>query len=106
MTDQALAEAMIDQPGVADGAGKAMPACPAQCQRRVATAVQEQQRLPAPLHRDPNLLGEPRRDEAAAARRFAPQIDRLDLRHVLAAKSRRQHHALVAALAGIDLGFD
>jgi hypothetical protein len=82
-----------------------MPAGPAQCQRRVAAAVEEQQRLLAPLDRNLNLLRQPRRDEAAAARRFAPQIDCLDLRHVLAAEPRRQHHALVAALACIDLGF-
>src|SRR6266576_6827763 len=105
MTDQALAEAVIDQPGVADGASKAMPAGPAQCQRRIAATVEKQKRLLAPLHCDLNLLGEPRRYEPAAGRRFAPQIDRLDLRHVLAAEPRRQHHALIAALAGIDLGF-
>ena len=53
-----------------------------------------------------NLLGQRRRDEAAARRGCAPQIDRLDMRHVLAAEPRRQHHALVAALARIDFGFD
>src|ERR1700719_5009593 len=83
VTDQALAKAVIDQPGVADSAGKAMPAGPAQGQRRVAAAIEEQQRLLAPLDRDPDLFGEPRRDEMAARRSFAPQIDRLDMRHVL-----------------------
>ena len=106
VADQPLAKPVIHQPGVADGAGKAMPAGAAQRQRRVAAAIEEQQRLLAPLDRDLNLLGEPRRDEAAAHRRFAPQIDRLDMRHMLAAEPRRQHHALIAALARIDLGLD
>src|ERR1700747_2834835 len=49
MADQALAKAVIHQPGVADGAGKAMAAGAAQRQRRVAAAVEEQQRLFPPL---------------------------------------------------------
>ena len=36
----------------------------------------------------------------------AAQVDRLDMRHVLTAEARRQRHALVAALARIDLGLD
>ena len=52
------------------------------------------------------MLGEPRRDEAAAHRRFTPQIDRLDMGHVLTAEPCRQHHALITALARIDFGFD
>ena len=106
VADQPLAKAVIHQPGVADGAGEAMPAGAAQRQRRIAAAVEEQQRLLAPLDRDPDLLGQPRRDEAAARRRLAAQIDRLDMRHVLAAEARRQHDALIAALARIDLGLD
>jgi hypothetical protein len=37
---------------------------------------------------------------------FAAQIDRLDMRHVLAAEARRQRDALIAALARVDLGLD
>src|SRR6202035_4073711 len=85
VADQALAKPVIDQPGVADGAGKAMPAGAAQGQRRVAAAVEEQQRLLAPLDREADLLGQSRRDEMATRRSLAPQIDRLDMRHVLAA---------------------
>src|SRR5207245_6824369 len=106
VADQALAKAVIDQPGVADGAGKTMPAGAAQRQRRIAAAVEEQQRLLAPLHGDLDLLGKPRRDEAAARRWFSPQIDRLDMRHVLAAEARGQRDALVAALARVDLALD
>src|ERR1700723_454006 len=106
VTDQALAKAVIDQPGVADSAGKAMPAGPAQGQRRVAGGFEEQQRLSPPLHRYSDLLGERRREEAPARRRCAAHVDRLDMRHVLAAEPRRQNHALITALARIDFGFD
>src|SRR5882762_706003 len=99
MADQTLAKPVIDQPGIADRAGKAMPAGPAQCQRRVAAAVEEQQRLFAPLDRDLDMFGQRRRDEAATRRRGTAQIDRLDMRHMLAAEPRWQHHALIAALA-------
>jgi hypothetical protein len=87
VADQPLAKAVIDQPGIADGAGETMAASAAQRQRRIAAAVEEQERLLAPLDRDIDLSGEPRRNEAAACGRLAPQIDRLDLRHVLAAEA-------------------
>src|SRR3954468_10593746 len=92
VTDEALAEAMIDQPGVANGAGEAMATGAAQRQRRVAAPIEEQQRLFAPLDGDTNLPGEMRRDEAAALWRGAAQVDRLDMRHMLAAEARRQRH--------------
>ena len=66
-----------------------MAAGAAQGQRRVAAAVEKQQRLLAPLHRDLNLLGEARRNKTPPHRAFAAQIDRLDMRHVLAAETRR-----------------
>ena len=52
MADQPLAKAVIDQPGVADRAGEAMAAGAAQGQRRIAAAIEEQQRLLAPLDRE------------------------------------------------------
>ena len=58
VTDQPLAKAVIDQPGVADGAGEAMPAGAAQRQRRIAAAIEEQQRLLALLDRELDLLGQ------------------------------------------------
>ena len=42
VTDQPLAKAMIDQPGIADGAGEAVAAGAAQRQRRIAAAIEEQ----------------------------------------------------------------
>ena len=64
-----------------------MAAGATQGQRRVAAAIEEQQRLFAPLDGDANLLGEQGRDEAAALRRGAAQVDRFDVRHVLAAET-------------------
>jgi len=60
VTDQPLAEAMIDQPGVADRAGKTMPAGTAQGQRRIAAAIEEQQRLFALLDRLSDIVGKAR----------------------------------------------
>ena len=83
VADQPPPEAMIDQPGVAVLAGQPMAAGVAQRQRRKAAAVEEQQRLLAALQRDLHRLRQPRRDEAAARRAFAAQVDRLDRRQVL-----------------------
>src|SRR5581483_3075725 len=88
MAHQPVTEAVIDQPRVADGAGEAMAAGPAQRQRRIAAPIKEQQRLFLPLDRKPDLFGEAGGDEVAAWRRLPPQIDRLDTRHVLAAEPR------------------
>src|SRR6185295_15112271 len=99
VTDQALAKSVIDQPGVANGAGKTVAAGATQRQWSVAATVEEQQRLLALLDRKPDLLGQRRRDEAAAWRRRAAHIDRLDMRHMLAAETRRQRDALITALA-------
>src|SRR5260370_39379953 len=96
MANETLTESVIDQPGIADGAGKAMPAGPAQRQRRVAATVEEQQRLLAPLDRRLDLRSEPWRDKAAARGRLAAQIDRLDMGHLRTPEPRRQHHELIA----------
>src|SRR4029453_11278927 len=106
VADQALAKAVIDQPGIADGAGEAMAAAAAQRQRRVAAAIEEQERLLALLDRLSDFAGKPRRDIAPARRRFAAQVDGLDMRHVLAAEARGQRDALIALLARVDLGLD
>ena len=87
MTHQPLAKAVIDQPGVADVAGEAVAAGAAQRERRIAAAIEEQQRLLAALDRMQHGFGETRRDEAAALRALDTQVDRLDMRHVLAAET-------------------
>ena len=55
MAHQPLAKPVIDQPRIADGAGEAMSAGAAQGQRRVAAAVEEQQRLLVAFERDLDL---------------------------------------------------
>ncbi len=106
MADQPPLEAVIDQPGVAVLARQAMAAGVAQRQRRKAAAVEEQQRLLAALQRDLHRLGKPRRDEAAARRAFAAQVDRLDRRQMLAAEPLRQMQMRVAAAPRVHLGLD
>src|SRR5690349_19069600 len=106
VADQPLAKSVIDQPGIADRAGETVSAGTAQGQWRVTAAVEEQQRLLALFDRLADVIGKPRRDETAARRRLAAQIDRLDMRHVLAAEARRQRDALVAPFARVDFGFD
>ena len=90
VADELPAEAVIDQPGVAVRAGEAEAAGAAERQRRIAAAVEEQQRLLAALDRGLHRFGEARRDEAAARRALAPQVDRLDRRQMLAAEALRQ----------------
>ena len=90
MADQPPAEAVIDQPGVAVRTGEPMPAGAAERERRKAAAVEEQQRLLAALDRGLHRLGEPRRDEAPARRALALEVDRLDVRQMLAAEPLRQ----------------
>ena len=99
-----LAEAVIDQPGVAIGAGEAEAAGAAQRQRRIAAAIEKKQRLLAALQRDFYRARERRRDEAAGRRPLAAQIDRLDRRQTLAAEALGQREPLIAAAPGIDFG--
>ena len=106
MADQPPLEPVIDQPGIAIRAGEAIAAGAAQRQRRIAAAVEKQQRLLAALERGLHRFREPRRDEAPARRAFALQIDRLDMRQMLAAEPLRQMQPPVAAAPRIDFGFD
>ena len=106
VADQPPPEAVIDQPGVAIGTRHAVAAGVAQRQRRKAAAVEEQQRLLAALDRELHLLGEPRRDEAAARRAFAAKIDGFDRRQMLAAEPLGQLQMRVAAAPGIHHGLD
>ena len=106
MADELAPEAVIDQPGVAVRTGEAKAARAAERQRRVAAAVEEEQRLLAALDRGLHRFGKPRRDEAAARRTFAREVDRLDRRQVLAAEALRQMQAPVAAAPRVDFGLD
>ena len=106
VADEPPPEAVVDQPGVAVRAGEAEAALPAERQRRVAAAVEEQQRLLAALERGLDRLGQPRRDEASARRTLGAQIDRLDGGQMLAAEALRQVQAGVAAAPRVDFGLD
>ena len=97
---------MIDQPGVAIRTLQAEAAGAAERERRIAAAIEEQQRLLVAFERDLHRLRQPRRDEAAARRAFAPHVDRLDHRQMRAAETLRQVDALVAPAPRIDLRFD
>ena len=98
-------EAVIDQPGVAIRALQAEAAGAAERERRVAAAIEEQQRLLAAFERVLHSFRQPRRDEAAARRAFAPHVDGLDHRQVRAAETLRQMDALVAPAPRVDLRF-
>ena len=106
VADQPPLEAVIDQPGVAIRALQAEAAGAAQRERRVAAAIEEQQRLLFAFERVLHRLGQPRRDEAAARRAFAPHVDRLDRRQMRAAETLGQMDALVAAAPRVDFRFD
>ncbi len=104
VADELPAKAVIDQPGVAVRAGEAKAAGAAQSQRRVAAAIEKEQRLLAALDRGLHRAGERRRNEAARRRALAAQIDRLDRRHALAAEALGQRQPPVAAAPRIDFG--
>src|SRR5262245_29926997 len=106
VADQPALEAVIDEPCITVWAGEAEAALPAERERRVAAAVEEQKRLLAALDGGLHGLREPRRDETAARRAFAAQVDGLDRRQVLTAKTFRKRQAAVAAAARVDLSFN
>src|SRR5690242_15993373 len=97
MADELTLEAVIDQPRIAVRAVEAKAASAAQRERRVTAAIEEQQRLLAPLQRGLHDAGKARRDEAAARRAFALQVDGFNRRLVLPAKPLRQRETSVAA---------
>ena len=99
---QSFLEPMIDQPGVAMRALQAEAAGAAQRERRIAAAVEEQQRLLAAFERALHRFGQTRRNEPPARRTLAPQVDRLDRRHKLAAETLGQRNALIAAAPRVD----
>ena len=87
---QPPAQPVRDQPGRAVRAGEPVAAGAAQGERRVAAAVQEQQRLGASREIAGQRLAQRRRQEAAARRPLAAQVDQPDLGHRRTAMARRQ----------------
>ena len=97
MADELALEAVVDQPRVAVRAVEAEAAGAAERERRVAAAIEKQQRLLTALQRGLHDAGKPRRDEAPARRAFALQVDRLDRGLVLPAEALREREPPVAA---------
>src|SRR5947199_7494839 len=102
MADEPRQEAVLDEPGRAVRALKAMTASAAQSQRRVAAAVQEQERL---LTRRQSLVerrDERRRQEPTALDAMTAHIDELNCRQLRFGVAARQMHAFVPAARDID----
>src|SRR5215213_6593944 len=106
MADEQLAEAMLDQPGVAVLALQAQPTGAAERKWRVAAPVEKEERLFAPFQRDLHRFGEPWRNEAAARRPFAAEINGFHRGRLLPPEPLRQRKPLIAAAAGVHFGLD
>ena len=104
MADEPPPEAVIDEPGVAIRAGKAIAAGAAERERRIAAPIEKQQRLLLAFERELDLLGEAGCDKPAARRTLAGEIDRLDHRQGLAAEPFGQCEPAIAPAARIHLG--
>ena len=102
VANKLAAEAVIDQPSVAMRAGEAKAAGAAQRQRRIAAAIEEEQRLFAAFERGLDRTGERRGNEAAGRRPLAAQIDRLDRRHARTPEALGQRQPPVAPPPRID----
>ncbi len=99
---QASAETVLDQPGIAIRAFQTVAAGPAQGQRGIAAAVQEQQHLFAGLERLLHRPDQARRQPALALGRVAAQVDGADLgQHGLAEPVVQGHPAVAPRL---DIG--
>src|ERR1043165_4236806 len=97
MADELALEAMIDKPRVALRALQPETAGAAERQRRIAAAIEKQQRLFAALQGGLDDAGKTRRDEAAARRAFALQVDCLDRGFGLSAETLGQRQPAIAA---------
>src|SRR5262249_62067860 len=93
VAEEATLEPVIDQPGVAIRTGEPKSALPAERERGIAAAIEEEERLFAAFDRARHRLSEPRGDEAAARRAFGAQIDRLNGGEIWAAATPRGVHA-------------
>jgi len=71
---------MLDQPGFGIGRGHPLAARLAQDQRRIASAVEEQQALLAALQPRLHLFDQPRGEPAAAFGRLCTQVNDLNMR--------------------------
>jgi hypothetical protein len=98
---QLRAEPVLDQPARAVRTLEPVAADPAQCQRRIAAPVEKQQRLLLALQRLGYAFQQQRRQEPAARRRHAPEVDQLDIRQPGIRIAPRQHQMAVAPLRAL-----
>src|SRR6516225_12283056 len=97
---------MLDKPGGAARALKAMTAGAAQGQRRIAAPVEEQKRLLAGLKCRRELADQRRRQKTASLYAFAAHIDEPHRGELGCCVTPRQRDTLVAAAREIDHGFE
>ncbi len=97
---------MLDHPGVTVRAFKEEPAGPADRQRGIAAAVEEQQRLFPRLKPLIDRPGQRRRDPAAPFNLLLPQIDQAGFRQLSRAEPFRQFDALVLPRLSIRPAFE
>src|SRR5207245_1768050 len=97
---------MLDQPGSAAGALKAMAAGPAQGQRRVAAPVEKEQRLLPGLKGRGELGDERRREETPALGPLAAHVHQPYRGKLGRSMAARQDDALVTAARDVDQGFE
>ena len=103
---EAAAIAVLDQPGRALRAIDAMAAGAAQRERRVAAAVEVEQRLLLRGERLGHGLDEDGGEPFAALGRMLAQVDGRHVRQLGARIAAGQVHVAVAAGAGVDVAFD
>ena len=106
MTQQAAGKAVLDQPGAAIRALEAMAAGAAQGQRRIAAAVEKQQRLLARGKGFGQCRDERRRQKAAGFDPLAAQIDEPHLGERRFGVAPRQADAAIAPARDIDHGLE
>ena len=103
---EAMAEAVLDQPGRAIGALETKTAFPAKGYGCVAPAVEEQQDLLPPLQGLGHDLDERRRQPATALGRALPHVDGLKRREPRRLVAGAEFDVAVAALLGVHQALD
>src|SRR5262245_58543004 len=99
-------ESVLDEPGRAVRALEPEAAFAAERHRRIAAAIEKEKRLLAALKRLGDGIDEDGREPAPALVRIAPHVDRGKLRQTRSLVARSEPDMPVAALLGIDQGFD
>src|SRR5215468_7741995 len=97
MAEKSPGKAMLDEPCGAARTLEAVAASAAQGQRRVAAAIEEQQRLLTRLERRGQFADQWRRQKTSAVEAFAAQIDEPHEREFGGRVTPRQRDPLVSA---------